>query len=392
MTTELIASSQTPIARMDDLSKLRPDRLLHSINRALELGYDYEDIAKDARFQAGIEHLLREFEVRQQMFAPSSQRRLQQGWKMFVCWCEQTNKQPLPASPAMIEQYLLLRGEQFHRNTLNVDRWAISTIHQAAGCPDPTRDLIVRQTMRVIVKKKVRVNNEKVKQAPPFRDSDLDVLTSIWKDSDYIPSLRNLALMTVAYETLLRSQELANMKLEHIIPLANGGASVEIPFTKTNQSGDGAEYSYLSPEAISVLNTYLDKAGIENDGGYVFRPISKFGRVREPKKLPLSEELVHIPINTKSVEDVFLKSWFALNPGVDSTQPLKDLKKQYRIFTAHSARVGAAQDLLEQGYSSLQVRQAGRWKSDTMVSRYAQHILVENSAMAQSRRNKAGKA
>ncbi|GAK86485.1 integrase-like protein [Vibrio ponticus] len=238
MTTELFASSQTPIARMGDLSKLRPDRLLHSINRALELGFDHEDIAKDARFQSCIEHLLREFEVRQGMFAPSTQRRLNQSWKIFVCWCEQTNKQPLPASPSMIEQYLLLRGEQFHRNTLNVDRWAISTVHQAAGCPDPTRDLIVRQTMRVIVKKKVRIMNETVKQAPPFRDSDLDVLTSIWKDSTTLSTLRNLAMMTVAYETLLRSQELANMKLEHIKPLVNGGASVEIPFTKTNQSGD----------------------------------------------------------------------------------------------------------------------------------------------------------
>lgn len=382
----------TQIAVFGDMPKIRPEALAKRINRAFDLGYDYDDIAQDAQFQKAAQVLLGDFEKRQHVFAPSTQKRLQSAWRTFTNWCGDNNHFPLPASPELIETYLEFRGQTFHRNTLNVDVWAISAIHQAAGCPDPTKMLIVRNTMKGIVRRKVREDNEYVKQARPFRSVHLDTLTELWLDTDNVVEFRNLVLMTIAYESLLRSAEIANIQLQHITVKSNGNASLKIPFTKTNQSGGGSDSVFISAHTLALINRYLAWVGRENEtSGYLFTPLTRYGRLRKQCSVDdVKESSLSIlkPMSTRSIDDVFLKVWFTLNPMVDSRLPISQIKAEHKPFTAHSARVGAAQDLLEQGYDSLQVRQAGRWKSDTMVAQYGQHILDEDSAMARSRKAK----
>ncbi|MFW1480464.1 tyrosine-type recombinase/integrase, partial [Vibrio parahaemolyticus] len=86
-------------------------------------------------------------------------------------------------------------------------------------------------------------------------------------------------------------------------------------------------------------------------------------------------EVMHKPITTKTVEGVFYSAWETLGLGRQGVKP----------FTAHSARVGAAQDLLRKGYNTLQIQQSGRWSSGTMVARYGRAILARDGAMAHSR-------
>ena len=51
-----------------------------------------------------------------------------------------------------------------------------------------------------------------------------------------------------------------------------------------------------------------------------------------------------------------------------------------RSLSGHSARVGAAQDMIAAGIELPAIIQAGRWKSTSMVNRYGERLLAERSA------------
>ncbi|MCY4499362.1 MAG: hypothetical protein OXC14_19015 [Rhodospirillaceae bacterium] len=52
-------------------------------------------------------------------------------------------------------------------------------------------------------------------------------------------------------------------------------------------------------------------------------------------------------------------------------------------LSAHSARVGAAQDMIACGIEMPAILQAGRWKSTAMVNRYGERLLARRSGAAQ---------
>ena len=52
-------------------------------------------------------------------------------------------------------------------------------------------------------------------------------------------------------------------------------------------------------------------------------------------------------------------------------------------LSGHSARVGAAQDMIAAGIELPAILQAGRWKSTAMVNRYGEQLLARRSGAAQ---------
>jgi hypothetical protein len=58
--------------------------------------------------------------------------------------------------------------------------------------------------------------------------------------------------------------------------------------------------------------------------------------------------------------------------------------KEWERISGHSARVGAAQDLLAINISLASVMQAGRWKDTRMPMRYAERVPAAQSGMAQA--------
>ena len=52
-------------------------------------------------------------------------------------------------------------------------------------------------------------------------------------------------------------------------------------------------------------------------------------------------------------------------------------------LSGHSARVGAAQDMIAAGIELPAILQAGRWKSTAMVNRYGERLLARRSGTAQ---------
>ena len=52
-------------------------------------------------------------------------------------------------------------------------------------------------------------------------------------------------------------------------------------------------------------------------------------------------------------------------------------------LSAHSTRVGAAQDMIAYGIELPAILHSGRWKSTAMVNRYGERLLAQRSAAAQ---------
>jgi hypothetical protein len=59
-------------------------------------------------------------------------------------------------------------------------------------------------------------------------------------------------------------------------------------------------------------------------------------------------------------------------------------ESEWRRISGHSARVGAAQDLLALNIDMVSVMQAGRWKDTRMPMRYGEKILASRGAMARA--------
>jgi hypothetical protein len=59
-------------------------------------------------------------------------------------------------------------------------------------------------------------------------------------------------------------------------------------------------------------------------------------------------------------------------------------EEEYRRISGHSARVGAAQDLLALNIDLASVMQAGRWKDTRMPMRYGEKVLASRGGMARA--------
>ncbi|MGF1740145.1 tyrosine-type recombinase/integrase [Vibrio profundum] len=363
--------AQHPLSITGNITSLRPVDIEIAIVKAKQIGIN---VSEDKTFQAAFRHLFDEFKKREARYSPSTLKRLESAWGQFVAWCHERRYASLPAEAIIVEEFFVDREPSLHRNTLSIYRWAISRVHRIAGCPDPCHDTYVDDRLKAIRRTKVQ-KGEIIKQASPFNEQHLDHIIDLWQGSQSLRLCRNLVLLAVAYESMLRAAELANIQLQDIEFMDDGSAVLLVPISKTNHSGE-PDTKFLSPQVVELIHRYIQLAEIDSENaGYLFVGISKHNtrfKIRFDANTGL---YAHQPISTKTVEGVFHSAWEVLE---SRDRPIKP-------FTAHSARVGATQDLLRKGFDVLQVQQSGGWASSTMVFRYGRAILAREGAMARSR-------
>ncbi|PSU31738.1 hypothetical protein C9I99_21365 [Photobacterium lutimaris] len=341
--------------KANQVRAIRPSDVASAIEKAKQEHHRFED---DPVLHQAIEHLLGEFEKRKSRYAPSTIKRLNNGWGKFVQWCIDNRYRSLPASADSVEEFFHAHDHQ-HRNTLGVYRWAIGRMHDAVGCPNPCLDLFVTDTLAGIVRTKV-INREGINQASGFRIQHLERLRELYRNSENVNELRALSIASVAYDTLLREAELVNIQFRDIAFQPDGSAKVTVPITKTNHSGI-ADVAEISPESVQILIAYWNSSQLQADKcNYIFAATTKYGLARKPKFDKEIDEYVYQRLSTRSIEKTFGDIW------EDLGGPLVCEKK----FSGHSGRVGRAQDSFKQGKSTLQIQQLGRWSSEQMVIRY----------------------
>ena len=169
--------------------------------------------------------------------------------------------------------------------------------------------------------------------------------------------LRNRALLAVAYDAMLRRSELASLQVSDLLEEMGGGATLLVRRSKTDGEGSG-EIVYLACDTVRLVRAWLARSGITE--GRLFRSVAKSGKLGE--RLDPSQ----VPRIFKEMAD---------RAGLPETM--------VQGLSGHSARVGAAQDMIAAGIELPAILQAGRWKSTAMVNRYGERLLAKRSGAAQ---------
>ena len=168
---------------------------------------------------------------------------------------------------------------------------------------------------------------------------------------------RNRALLAVAYDAMLRRAELTSLQVTDLLEEMQGHATLLVRRSKTDVEGCG-EILYLARDTVRLVRAWLDRGVISE--GRLFRSVGKSGRVGER-------------IDPSQVPRIFKA--MAREAGLPATV--------VQGLSGHSARVGAAQDMIAAGIELPAILQAGRWKSTAMVNRYGERLLARRSGTAQ---------
>ena len=322
-------------------------------------------------------------------FSPNTVRAWRADWEIFVESCRTFRLPALPAAPKTVRAFVfecLGKGKK----PATVRRY-VSTIgraHRVSGIADPTKS----EEVKLALKEMGRNSTARQKQARGLVWSEIETFLAI--EPRNLRDIRDRALVVVAYDTMCRREELVGLRVEDIAearmrqdvatdevretsrarapdsPLpgecrstnspADGeySGSILIRRSKTDATGEGAT-AYLSPLTMRLLRKWIQEAGIKEGPLFV--------RVLGPARVGGS-------LTPQVVAAILQKvgKWIGLD------------KKEWQRISGHSARVGAAQDLLALNMDLPSVMQAGRWRDTRMPMRYGERVLAGRGAMARA--------
>lgn len=326
------------------------------------------DISGHHKVQASISKFSSEFWMRSGVgvddgFISSTTKTLMSVWSTFYRWCKAENHLPvLPAKEITVQKYLTYRsGCGVSKNTLGLDAWAISKLHNESGCIDPLSEPRTRDFLKNLKKRKVIVEQDITRQASGLRKDVVKGIIGEWSsETASLKNKRDLAIVVVGYFTLLRASELSRIRLSHISVDDEGGAIITIPISKTNHSGE-PESVYINSKQMAHVFNYLNADGRSAlDDSYLFGMVAPNGQKSVKSRNPLS---------VQTIRNVMGVAWeeFGREAGVK------------RKFTAHSTRVGGSQDMRLKGIPLLDIMHAGRWSGPAMVIRYTRDVAAKLS-------------
>ena len=349
--------------------------------------------------QAQIEQRLDDWlRVTRHSVAENTMKAYKRDWEIFASWCFEAKNsktqlpiQSLPASTETIIQFIKsqigFRAPSSLRRCLST----ISMIHNAAAVINPMQDSLVisakkeigrglrdefkdrphhnyagkqRQAKGITWSHLLRIK-ELLKVDPLINPSGLSVIkakTARRQNGISLKNARDRALIFFGYDTLLRASELIAVKVEDIDFESSGSAIIAISKRKDSQEGEIAN-AYVAPDTVKEINRWMLFSGINS--GPLFCAVTKSGVLRLDKEYGNPK-----PLTRQNVADIYKAVADKIGESSD-------------LFSCHSTRVGATQDMLEENIGMLAVKQAGRWKSDRMPSQYAKKVDAKRGGMAQ---------
>jgi integrase len=287
--------------------------------------------------------------------ADETKRALLKNWTLFEGWCRGQGLASLPATPDVVEVFLLYladrhpvrnRGGGVARVGLKAAGvaqalWAINSRHRMAGHAPPGEFEQIKTALAGIRRRK----GSRRKQQAPFTIEHLRAI-SFRED---LKGKRDKALLLVGFAGCLRRSELVALRAEEMeeTPL---GLRVYLVKSKTDQEGGGAWIDIVRAERypaccpVRAVQEWLAAAGIGQ--GPIFRSLGKGPRPRLGPRLS--------PVTVDAVV-----KWAAAQCGLEPSR-----------YGGHSLRAGKATYLSEMGKSPTLIARHGRWKSMDMVLTY----------------------
>ena len=286
--------------------------------------------------------------------------RYQQGqqWKTFSEWCKAGGLQSLPADPETVAVFIFTQGFGGKKpNTLRGYASSIAAEHRSEGKDSPCTDRVAMVIKGFVNRAKAAGQREK--RAQPLTAEDLEKI----RETACIPrktdrgmerfsnarrrGLVDIALISVMRDALLRRSEAAEILGKHIAPQPDGSGRLTIPWSKTDQQGEGVVL-YLGPPTMKALD-----------------------KIRPRELLPEEDQGEKVVFGLKAA---------AISERIAAAALAAGLGEGY---SGHSCRVGMAVDLAEAGATMPQLQAVGRWKSSQTVARYVGSQFAGRSVVAQ---------
>jgi len=294
-------------------------------------------------------------------------------YKVWKSWCsgQRPAVRPYPANAASVAAFLqahappirVTRGGDFEvlktgitpagdqaKSGATLSRYlgTLSRLHVDGGHSDPTKDPEVLAVWRVLRRGLERSTQ---KQALGF-EAIRQALIALPND---LKGKRDRALLLLAYCLMARRSELVALNVKDFEIHEDGSATVTFERLKTGVQAT----NYLSPEVMVVVGEWLTAAHIEE--GAVFTRLDFAARATKRARM-----------TGQSVNLVFKRVAKMLNlPELD---PAK--------ISGHSARIGATQDLVEDGAPDAAIMRDAGWKTPRMVGMYSRGAKAKQGAMA----------
>ena len=284
-------------------------------------------------------------------FSSNTERAVKSDLGIYDAWCEQRGEQALPAQPETVAAFIDAMAELRAPATVRRYVASIAVAHRAVGREETLKSPLIRLALQRMHRRKGRRQEQAHGLTWPLRKRLLEAA------GDRLIDDRNRALLAVAYDTLLRRAELTSLQVPDLLEEMGGAATLLVRHSKTDCEGKG-EIVWVGPDSLRLVRAWLARSGIAD--GRLFRSVGKGGKLGE--RLDPSQ----VPRIFKAMAD---------RAGLPETV--------VEGLSGHSARVGAAQDMIAAGIELPAILQAGRWKSTAMVNRYGERLLARRSGAAQ---------
>ena len=311
----------------------------------------------------------------------NTQRAYISDYNEFAIFCKQAGlsgfKNNFEHNEICIKQYVeaLCRSPLAYR-TIKRRLSALSKFLGVAKLPNPIiRSAYLRDFIRLslIENRKFRLSH---KQAVPLTIDMLEQINNaIIPDS--LLELRDLAIINLMFDALLRADELVRVCIEDISARNN---TLLVVSSKSDQSGQG-QYRYVSSSTISMVQEYINEANLDPKTkatrlssdlrglhkGVLFRRLTN----HKTALLPFDENTPSHKANVLNYSSVY-RIWqrIAQRAGISEN------------ITPHSGRVGGAVSLAEDGASLPELQLAGGWQSPEMPGHYTKQANVKRGGMA----------
>ena len=286
----------------------------------------------------------------------NTERALRSDLAIWLAWCREEERKPWPARATALVRFIDSKAECKAPATVRRYVSSICALHRAAGWKNPLDHATVRMSLRRMYRHRGRRQSQALGLTWQVREKLIGSPGEVGELGERLIDLRNRALLAVAYDAMLRRSELISLQVSDLMFDHNGSATLFLRSAKTDPEGAG-NVLFLARDTADMVRDWLEGSGISR--GPLFRAVRKNG----------------IP-----------------GGGLDPSQISRIYKSMavqagFKGFagglSGHSARVGAAQDMIASGIGLAAILQAGRWKSAVMVSRYGERLLASRGAAAQ---------
>ena len=260
--------------------------------------------------------------------------------EIFAAWCAERGEAFIPSTARAVGRFIDEQVAKYSYATIKRRVAAIQFVHRLSDLPSPVSSSDVYLALR-------RAGRTKGRRPKQVRGLTADLLEQILKACPpSLPGLRDAALISVGYDTLCRSAELAWMQVEHVDLESQ---TVYIPRAKNDPFADG-RIAGLTERSTKLVSRWLEHSHLKE--GALFRGLHTGKAGTGHLETSSIRRMVKVAAKRAGLADA-----------------AADL-------SGHSMRVGGAQDLMMSGHDTLMIMTAGGWKNVEVVARYVEKAAI----------------